>query len=295
LLSADDEVAKLLSATIRRLRGDDEMALKRRIEEKVRDAIEKLIRDTTNPQTIERYITEVAVPEVRRAFLAERHRAAYPVLGPYIVGVAHGIADHLTDAERDDLILMTLDELADEVGLPDPADQAGYLAALVRVARRRARALRREREEVGDNLVAMISRLHRHAALRLEPALADDVAQATIADVYQALRRGTFIENLDAYAWSVLVRAHNRLVRERRRYVALDRDLPGPDQHAEIDLRAAARQLAWRARLSPRERQVLLLALAGYRNTDIAEELGISPGAVGRYLSNARQKIGDLR
>jgi RNA polymerase sigma factor (sigma-70 family) len=46
--------------------------------------------------------------------------------------------------------------------------------------------------------------------------------------------------------------------------------------------------------LSPRQRAILTMVFHGFRNTEIAEELDITPNVVGVHLCNARARITEI-
>jgi RNA polymerase sigma factor (sigma-70 family) len=119
--------------------------------------------------------------------------------------------------------------------------------------------------------------------------LAEDFAQDTFMQLYQALRTGKNIEHPKAWTICVLRRAMNRQMKDRPPHEALDEleiareILPGAPHIADI------RNLL--SVLSPREEEVLLLRLEALKYREIADQLGISINSVNTLLARALRKL----
>ena len=125
---------------------------------------------------------------------------------------------------------------------------------------------------------------------------ARDLAQETFA---RALTRQP--ENPRAWLFRVaanLARDEARLVVRRKRHLVLLRteaeraeaEVPTPAGELEARERTERLRLALE-RLSERDREVLLLWDAGMSYPDIAEQAGLSVGAVGTTLARARRRL----
>lgn len=132
---------------------------------------------------------------------------------------------------------------------------------------------------------------------------AQDLAQEAFARVLAQERRGGSgeIENPRALVFTVaanLARDEARTVIRRRKHLALlksDAAAAEPEDRDPVDemQRESERQLAQDAlrRLSERDQEVLLLWDAGMSYEEIAEQTGLSPGAIGTTLSRARRRL----
>jgi len=143
--------------------------------------------------------------------------------------------------------------------------------------------------------------IHHYIAGRLGRDVADDIAADTFVialgkhDGFDA-RRGPVRAWLYGIATN-LIAQHRRA--EQRRYRALARAqaelLTGGHEDRVLSSVAAAgmqpRLAQALARLSPEERDVLLVALADLSHVEISQALGIPHGTVGSRLSRARKKI----
>lgn len=129
---------------------------------------------------------------------------------------------------------------------------------------------------------------------------AQDLTQDALAATFSRLRRPgpAAVEHLEAYVRRAIL---HRFCNSRRRagqwarlvpVVARDDVAPStPDAvaTARVDVAAAL------ARLTPRERACIVLRLLeDLPVRDIAERLDLSEGAVKRYLSDARRRLGPL-
>ena len=119
--------------------------------------------------------------------------------------------------------------------------------------------------------------------------LAEDLAQETFMQLYQALRAGTKIEHPKAWTICVLRRATNRRMRDRTLCEPLDElEIAGDavnDLSSVVDIRNLL------SVLSPREEEVLLLRLEAMKYREIAEQLGIGVNSVNTLLARALRKL----
>jgi RNA polymerase sigma-70 factor (ECF subfamily) len=92
-----------------------------------------------------------------------------------------------------------------------------------------------------------------------------------------------------------LVRDHARMETRRQRLLSERYEGPsvgpGPEEAAS---RAESVETARRAldRLSPRDREMLLMREEGFRYAEIAEAVGVAPGSVGTLLARALRRFG---
>lgn len=123
---------------------------------------------------------------------------------------------------------------------------------------------------------------------------ASDLVQDALVRTFGRLRNGFTIDSAESYVRRAILNAHLDSGRRRSRWrriahlEAAPEVVPARDRETEerLDLQA---QLA---RLSPRERAcVVLRYYEDLKVDDIAEWLGISSGAVKRYLSDALARL----
>ena len=127
---------------------------------------------------------------------------------------------------------------------------------------------------------------------------AEDLVQEGLVRTFSRRRSGADVAWLEAYVRQAILSAYLDGYRKRRRWtgvahlVAADvAPAPAPDTLAlqRVDIRDAL------AELSPRERAcVVARYLDDLSTREVADRLGLSEGAVKRYLSDARAKLGDL-
>lgn len=124
---------------------------------------------------------------------------------------------------------------------------------------------------------------------------AQDLVQDSLVNVFGRLRNGFSVQSAEAYLRKAILNRYLDLGRSTTRW---RRTAPGQWQDDTVDspevdtaLRLdVRRQLAG---LSPRERAcVVLRYYEDLKVDDVAEALGISPGSVKRYLSDALGKLG---
>lgn len=123
---------------------------------------------------------------------------------------------------------------------------------------------------------------------------AADLVQAGLVATFGRLRNGFAIERAEAYVRRAIATAHIDRGRRASRWratahlhLAADRvDAPDVAADRRIDLKAELDGL------SPRERACVVLRFYGDQKVDdIAADLGISSGAVKRYLSDGLAKL----
>jgi RNA polymerase sigma factor (sigma-70 family) len=119
--------------------------------------------------------------------------------------------------------------------------------------------------------------------------LAEDLAQETFMQLYQALRAGKNIEHPKAWTICVLRRAMSRRMRDRTLYEPLDELEIAGDAVNELSSIVDIRNFL--SVLSPREEEVLLLRLEALKYREIAEQLGISMNSVNSLLARALRKL----
>lgn len=119
--------------------------------------------------------------------------------------------------------------------------------------------------------------------------LAEDLAQDTFMQLYQALRVGKNIEHPKAWTICVLRRSMNRQMKDRALHEPFDElEIVGATVTETFDL-ADIRNLL--SVLSPREEEVLLLRLEAFKYREIADQLGISMNSVNTHLARALRKL----
>ena len=119
--------------------------------------------------------------------------------------------------------------------------------------------------------------------------LAEDLAQETFMQLYQALRAGKNIEHPKAWTICVLRRAMSRRMRDRMLYEPLDELEIAGDAVNELSSIVDIRNLL--SVLSPREEEALLLRLEALKYREIAEQLGIGVNSVNTLLARALRNL----
>jgi RNA polymerase sigma-70 factor (sigma-E family) len=125
---------------------------------------------------------------------------------------------------------------------------------------------------------------------------AQDLVQDALVNAFSR-RRPPEVQHVEAYVRRVILHAFLDGWRRRRRLDAVahlvDHVTPGRDEHAAAADRADV--AAALTRLSPRERACVVLRFYDDLTLpEIAHRLGVSTGAVKRYLSDARHKLEPL-
>jgi len=124
--------------------------------------------------------------------------------------------------------------------------------------------------------------------------LAADLVQDALVRTFGRLRNGFTVESAEAYVRKAILNGHldggRRLTRWRRiaplEYVPDEQPSKAPATETRLDLQDELRKL------TPRERACLVLRYYDdLKVDDIADTLGISAGAVKRYLSDGLAKM----
>jgi RNA polymerase sigma-70 factor (ECF subfamily) len=144
-------------------------------------------------------------------------------------------------------------------------------------------------------------RVLRYAHARLgDPALAEDVAQESLAALVRAWRNGGAPDSAEAFVFAVARRRAGRAAWRRRLWAPLElafglrSETPSPEARA-IASDEAARIRGALARLSSRDREaILMLAVGGLSTADAAAALGLSVSAVKMRVSRARTRLAAL-
>jgi RNA polymerase sigma factor (sigma-70 family) len=131
-----------------------------------------------------------------------------------------------------------------------------------------------------------------------EPELAADLAQDTFVRLHE---RGSLPDRPDAWLVAVamnLFRNVKSMRARRRRLLTVARAelvvadaAPSPSDRVEADSPERVRKAM--ARLSERERQLLLLMAEGFRYRDIATALSLNEASVGTLLARAKRAFRD--
>lgn len=123
-------------------------------------------------------------------------------------------------------------------------------------------------------------------------AIAEELAQETFMQLYQALRTGDDIEHPKGWTLSVLRRSMNRQMKDIKLHEPLDEEKVAAESVKDIwepfetvDTRALL------SVLTPREEEVLLLRLDSMKYRQIADQLGISINSVNSLLARALRKL----
>lgn len=128
-----------------------------------------------------------------------------------------------------------------------------------------------------------------------DPELAADLVQEAFVRLY---RRGAMPDRTEAWLLTVamnLFRNAKTGTSRRRRLLTAERGEaahsdPSPAPDASVESQDSARRVrATMARLSERERRLLLLSAEGFSYRDIAATLGVRETSVGVFIARARQ------
>jgi RNA polymerase sigma-70 factor (ECF subfamily) len=155
--------------------------------------------------------------------------------------------------------------------------------------------------DLEGTIAELAPRVLRYAHARLgDKALAEDVAQESLAALVRACRNGGAPESPEAFVFAVARRRAGRASWRRRLWAPLElafsarADTPSPEARA-IALDEFARVRAALARLSSRDREaILLVAVGGLSMADAAATLGLSLSAVKMRVSRARTRLAAL-
>lgn len=122
--------------------------------------------------------------------------------------------------------------------------------------------------------------------------LAEDLVQETLGRLYARWSRMSGVENIAAYAQTVLVRTFLSYRRRRSSDECPTSDLPEVPSSCDGDVPLRLTLLEALARLSPRDRAVLLLRYWEDRSVEeTAEILQVRPGAVRNRSMRALERI----
>lgn len=144
-------------------------------------------------------------------------------------------------------------------------------------------------------------RVLRYASARLgDPALAEDIAQESLAALVRACRNGGAPDSAEAFVFAIARRRAGRAAWRRRLWAPIElasgarSGAPSPEARA-IALDEAARVRSALARLPSRDREaILLVAVGGLSMANAATTLGLSLSAVKMRLSRARARLAAL-
>jgi RNA polymerase sigma factor (sigma-70 family) len=155
--------------------------------------------------------------------------------------------------------------------------------------------------DLEGTIAELAPRVLRYANARLsDRALAEDVAQESLAALVRACRNGGAPESAEAFVFAVARRRAWRAAWRRRLWAPLDlvrgarAEAPSPEAVA-IARHEAVRVRSALARLSPRDREaILFVAVGGLSMADAAAALGLSVSAVKMRVSRARARLAVL-
>jgi len=155
--------------------------------------------------------------------------------------------------------------------------------------------------DLEGTIAELAPRVLRYANARLaDPALAEDVAQESLAALVRACRNGGAPRSAEAFVFAVARRRAGRAAWRRRFWAPLELAVgaraegPSPEECA-IALDESARVRAALARLSSRDREaILFVAAGGLSMADAAAALGLSLSAVKMRVSRARTRLAAL-
>jgi len=152
--------------------------------------------------------------------------------------------------------------------------------------------------DLEGTIAELAPRVLRYANARLaDPALAEDVAQESLAALVRACRNGGAPESAEAFVFAIARRRAGRAAWRRRLWAPLElafgasSEAPSPEAQT-IAIEEAARLRAALGRLSSRDREALLLVAAGGLSmADAAAALGLKVSAVKMRVSRARARL----
>jgi RNA polymerase sigma-70 factor (ECF subfamily) len=130
---------------------------------------------------------------------------------------------------------------------------------------------------------------------------AEDVVQEAYVKAYRALSAGEFDRRSSTNTWLYRIVVNGAIDAKRtqkRRAEASDEQIdPGWDGAARAEARLALSELDdWLQALPPEQRAALVLqSMEGLNNTEIAQVMGVSEGAVEQRLVRARASLRQKR
>ena len=144
-------------------------------------------------------------------------------------------------------------------------------------------------------------RVLRYANARLgDPALAEDVAQESLAALVRACRNGGAPDSAEAFVFAIARRRAGRAAWRRRLWAPIElaagarSGAPSPEARA-IARDESARVKSALAQLASRDREaILLVAIGGLTMADAAAAQGLSISAVKMRVSRARARLAAL-
>jgi RNA polymerase sigma-70 factor (ECF subfamily) len=155
--------------------------------------------------------------------------------------------------------------------------------------------------DLEGTIAELAPRVLRYANARLgDASQAEDVAQESLAALVRACRNGGTPESPEAFVFAIARRRAGRAAWRRRLWAPLElalgarSEMPSPEARAIANDEAARTRKAL-ARLSPRDREaILLVAVGGLSTAGAAEALGLSLSAVKMRVSRARTRLAAL-
>jgi RNA polymerase sigma-70 factor (ECF subfamily) len=155
--------------------------------------------------------------------------------------------------------------------------------------------------DLDGTIAELAPRVLRYANARLgDLALAEEIAQESLAALVRACRNGGAPESAEAFVFAIARRRAGRAVWRRRLWAPLElasgvrSGAPSPEAKA-IAQDESARLRKALARLSSRDREaILLVAVGGLSMADAAAALGLSLSAVKMRVSRARTRLAAL-
>jgi len=155
--------------------------------------------------------------------------------------------------------------------------------------------------DLEGTIAELAPRVLRYANARLgDAALAEDVAQESLAALVRAWRNGGAPDSAEAFVFAIARRRAGRAAWRRKLAVPLELAFGAraatPSPEALVIARdEAARVTSALARLSSRDREaILMVAVGGLSTADAAAALGLSVSAVKMRVSRARTRLAAL-
>ena len=152
--------------------------------------------------------------------------------------------------------------------------------------------------DLEGTIAELAPRVLRYANARLgDSALAEDVAQESLAALVRAWRNGGVPDSAEAFVFAIARRRAGRAAWRRKLAAPLElafgarAETPSPEARA-IAQDELVRVRSALARLSARDREAMLLvAVGGLSMAEAAEALGLSMSAVKMRVSRARTRL----
>jgi RNA polymerase sigma-70 factor (ECF subfamily) len=152
--------------------------------------------------------------------------------------------------------------------------------------------------DLEGTIAELAPRVLRYANAKLaDPALAEDVAQESLAALVRACRNGGTPDSAEAFVFAIARRRAGRAAWRRRLWVPIELASGARSGAPSPEARAIARDESDRvrhalARLPSRDREaILLVAVGGVAMADAAAALGLSLSAVKMRVSRARARL----